>query len=391
MNIVTERPLARLLDPRGGLDSLVRLLVSEGHRVLGPVVREGGIDYAEVSCGDDMPTGLTVEQGPGRWRQHTGDDGSRFGWTPGAASWKQHVFPPVQEVLRVRRTDGSFAVTDPPAQSRPLALIAARDCELRALGILDRVFADATHPDPRYTARREGTFVVAVTCGVPSATCWCTSMGGSPQPQSGYDIRLTELDGGESHWLLAEAGTTRGADVLESLPGLDASEADRSSADRVVEAAVAAMDIRLPGEQLPVLLAGTDTSPHWDRIAERCLSCGNCTMVCPTCFCSTYVDTTSLDTTPVDSAELVREQHWVSCFQLDHSYLTGGAVRATIADRYRQWLLHKLQTWPAQFSTVGCVGCGRCTTWCPAGIDLVAEAVALIDGAAAVDAARGEA
>lgn len=386
MNTVADRPSARLLEPRGGLDALVRILASGGYGVLGPVIRDGGIDYAEVSCGDDLPIGLAVDQGPGRWRQHTANEGSRFGWTPGAASWKQHVFPPVQELLRVRRTDGSFVVTEPPVPSRPLALIGVRDCEVRALGILDRVLADAAHPDPRYTARRAGTFVVAVTCGVPSATCWCTSMGGSPEPQSGYDIRLTELDGGGSHWLLAEAGTERGAEILDGLPGLDATEADRASADQVVRAAVAAMDVRLPGEQLPDLLAGTDTHPHWDRVAERCLSCANCTMVCPTCFCSTYVDTT-----PLERDEVVREQHWVSCFQLDHSYITGGPVRATITDRYRQWLLHKLQTWPDQFSTPGCVGCGRCTTWCPAGIDLVAEAGALIEGATAGGPAGGAA
>jgi len=76
----------------------------------------------------------------------------------------------------------------------------------------------------------------------------------------------------------------------------------------------------------------------------------------------------------------VREQSWASCFQLEHSHLGGRAVRGTTAARYRQWLTHKLQTWPEQFGTLGCVGCGRCTTWCPAGIDIVDEAIALTGG-----------
>jgi hypothetical protein len=91
-------------------------------------------------------------------------------------------------------------------------------------------------------------------------------------------------------------------------------------------------------------------------------------LVCPTCFCSTVEDTTDL------SGEVAtRTRVWDSCFTLGHSYIHGGSVRPTTATRYRQWLTHKLDTWWDQFGTSGCVGCGRCTTWCPAEIDLLAE------------------
>lgn len=361
------------LDPVAGLEALVRVLRAGGYKVVGPVVRDGVIAYDEITAGDDLPTGCTVDQRPGHWRLHHGDDGTRFAYTPGAASWKQFVFPARQEVLRVRRADGSWAVSRPPAPERPLALIGARDCELRALHVLDRVLLDHDHPDPRYATRRAGTFVVAVTCGVPSATCWCTSMEGGPHPRSGYDLLLTELvDDEYGHRLLAEAGTERGAEVLRCLPGHEPTEADQLAAERVVDGALARLPVRLPGAELPGLLAGTERHPRWDDVAARCLSCGNCTMVCPTCFCSTFGDHTVLD-----PDETVREQQWASCFQLDHSNLGGRPVRATTAARYRQWLTHKLQTWPEQFGTHGCVGCGRCTTWCPAGIDLVEEATAL--------------
>jgi ferredoxin len=357
---------------------LVSALLAAGYRAVGPVRRDGVIAYGDIATAEDMPTGCAVEQRAGAWRLDEGDGAQRFGWTPGADSWKRFVYPAHQEVLRIRRRDGSWVTTRPAAPERPLALIGARDCEVRALDVLDRVMLDPTHPDPRYAERRAGTFVVAVTCGVPAATCWCTSMGGGPLPEHGFDIRLTELDDADGHRLLAEAGSERGAVMLAGLPAGAATEADHLAAERVVAQAVEQLPVRLPGGELPVLLHGTGLHPQWMDVAERCLSCGNCTMVCPTCFCSTFDDATSLTSDGSGAVETVRQQHWVSCFQLDHSNLAGRPVRATTASRYRQWLTHKLETWPEQFGTSGCVGCGRCTTWCPAAIDIVEEAAALI-------------
>jgi sulfhydrogenase subunit beta (sulfur reductase) len=364
--------------PDTGLDALVDVLHSEGYRVVGPVVRDGVITTDDVVDGAELPRGHTVEQAPGHSRLHHGEGAERFSWTPGAESWKRFVFPARSEVLRVRRVDGTFAVASPPPPERPLALLGARACEIRALDVLDRVHADPDHPDPRYIARRADAFVVAVTCGVPSATCWCTSIGGGPEATDGYDLRLTELpDDGRPHRLLVEAGSTSGAAVLAELPGTTADDVDLAAAASVVAGARERLPRRVLGEELPSLLAGHDHDPHWSEVAERCLSCGSCTSVCPTCFCSSIEDVDGSD-----PAETVREQVWVSCFQLDHSNLGGRPVRSTTAARYRQWLTHKLQTWTEQFGTTGCVGCGRCTTWCPAGIDLVAEAVALAPAAA---------
>jgi ferredoxin len=375
---------SRRLDPVEGLDALVQLLVSDGYRVVAPVVRHDSLVYDDVEHGDDLPTGVAVQQSAGHWRLTAHADHTRFGWTPGADSWKRFVFPARQEVVRVRRVDGSFVVSRPPAPDRPLALLGARDCELRALAVLDRVVLDPDHPDPRYAERRAGMFVVAVTCGRPSDTCWCTSMGGGPQPRSGYDIRLTEVtDGAEGpHRLIADAGTDRGAAVLARLAAPVATAADHAATDTVAAAAAATMPARLPGSDLPRLLAGTMEHPRWDAVAARCLSCANCTLVCPTCFCSTFSDSAELGADHAAGADTVRVQEWASCFQLDHSNLAGRPVRATTQSRYRQWLTHKLMTWPEQFGTTGCVGCGRCTTWCPAGIDLVEEAGALIGAAA---------
>jgi ferredoxin len=134
------------------------------------------------------------------------------------------------------------------------------------------------------------------------------------------------------------------------------------------------MGRQMPALDIRELLRESRESPHWADVAERCLTCGNCTMVCPTCFCTTTEDTTDLTG---DHAE--RWQHWASCFELDFSYLHGGGVRLSGASRYRQWITHKLSTWHDQFGGSGCVGCGRCIAWCPVGIDITAEVARLAE------------
>jgi sulfhydrogenase subunit beta (sulfur reductase) len=115
-------------------------------------------------------------------------------------------------------------------------------------------------------------------------------------------------------------------------------------------------------------------NPRWDDVAKRCLTCGNCTMVCPTCFCTTVEDITDLTGEHVE-----RWRKLDSCFTMDFSYIHGGSVRSSPRARYRQWMTHKLATWIDQFGTSGCVGCGRCITWCPVGIDITEETGAIRD------------
>lgn len=391
---------ARLLDPVTGLDALIRALHADGYRVIAPVERDGVVVGAEVDSGSELPVGLRVEQAPGRWRSRHDGTGRRFAWTPAADSWKRWFVPPTERILTIRRQDGSFAVVAPEPPDRPLALIGVRDCELRGLAILDRVLAGGDHPDPRYVNRREGCFVVAVACAEPSATCWCTTLGGSPQPASGFDIALTEIGGQDdptkdgdgdgdgdgsphhrsSHRLVAVAGTDRGSDLLARLGLPPAAAVDLDAADRTVAEATDRIAARFDADRLLGAFDGAELHPLWGEVATRCLSCGNCTMVCPTCFCSTIEDHTGLPVgdPPAAPAKTERRQRWTSCFELDHSNLVGRPVRATTAARYRQWATHKLQTWHEQFGTSGCIGCGRCSAWCPAGIDLPAEAAALI-------------
>jgi len=213
---------------------------------------------------------------------------------------------------------------------------------------------------------------VAVNCTEPGETCFCASMGTGPGAGPGYDLALTELVTGERHEFLVDVGTPAGASVLASVPHGPASEGTADGARAAVAEAAQRMGRSMPADGLRELMAGSHDAARWNDVASRCLTCGNCTLACPTCFCTSVEDVTDLTG---DHAE--RWQHWASCFDLDFSYLHGGPVRVSAESRYRQWLTHKLGTWHDQFGSSGCVGCGRCIVWCPVGIDITEEVAAL--------------
>ena len=354
-----------------GLDALITTLAGLGYETKGPVVRDGAIMPGPVQSVADLPVGTHDVQAPGQYRLEHGEDENVFGWAVGPGSWKAEFFPPTQELWRSTVVDDTVSVTTPDLEMAPLAVVGARPCELVALGILDRVLVDGAHPDPRYAARRVGAFVVAAECGSPAATCFCTSMGSGPGAESGFDLALTELNDDEGHRFVVRIGSERGADVLARVPVTEPTSGDLAARDRVLNSAGDIIDRRLETEGLAELLARNIDHPRWDEVAERCLACGNCTLVCPTCFCSDVSDTTDL------AGDVRRQRTWASCFDLDHSYVHGGPVRSSTSSRYRQWLTHKLSTWWDQFDTSGCVGCGRCIAWCPVGIDLTEEAAAI--------------
>jgi ferredoxin len=355
---------------RDGLDALLSVLAEHGYDVRGPVVHEGAIVPGPVATTDDLPVGRHDTQSPGSYRLEQGDDAELFGWAVGPGSWKADAFPSTQELWRSWVEGGTRVTLTPTGPEGPVAMVGVRPCEIAALGVLDRVLTRGVAPDPRYAARRDGAFVVAAECGSPSSSCFCTSMGTGPQADDGFDLSLCELDGGD---FVVRVGTERGGDVLDQLPSSPGTDADLRRRDAVLDGAVGAIGRRLDTDRLPELLARNLEHPRFDEVAERCLACGNCTLVCPTCFCSDVTDTSDL------TGAAVRTRQWASCFDLDHSYLHGGPVRTSLPSRYRQWLTHKLSTWWDQFDSSGCVGCGRCITWCPVGIDLTEEVAAIRD------------
>jgi ferredoxin len=253
----------------------------------------------------------------------------------------------------------------------PYAVLGIRSCDLHALAIHDRVLRDRTYPDEHYAARRKDAFLVTVDCSDPSGTCFCVSMGTGPRADAGYDLALTELLDGR-HTFLARAGSERGAVVLDQLPSQAAEPHDVEAADGVTEHARQRMGRTMDTTDIRTLLYENADHARWDDVASRCLSCGNCTMVCPTCFCTSAEDHTSLA-----GDETEHWRIWDSCFSTDFTFMHGGSVRSSPKARYRQWMTHKLASWIDQFGTSGCVGCGRCLTWCPVGIDITEEVAAI--------------
>ncbi len=364
----------RVVIEREHLPDLLVALRAEGYRLIGPTVQGGAIVHAEIQGVEDLPAGWTDEQRAGAYRLRRRDDGALFGYAAGPHSWKQSFFAPVARLWRARLRDGGFAILDEDRATTRLALIGARACDLAAIAIQDRILLGPRLADPDYAARRRGAFVVAVQCGAAGGTCFCASMGTGPRARSGFDLALTELLEGR-HRFVAEVGSEIGAALLERIAHVPVGEGDARAADAVVEQAAGRMGRTLRAEGVRDLLFRNLEHPRWEEVAGRCLACANCTMVCPTCFCATVEDTTDL---AGEEAERVRR--WDSCFTLDHSSLHGGPVRTSIRSRYRQWLTHKLASWIDQFGMSGCVGCGRCITWCPVGIDLTEEVAAIRAG-----------
>ena len=357
--------------PRASLARLLDVLRDDGWTLVGPTVRDGAIVYKEIEGAADLPVGWTEEQEAGTYRLRRREDDAVFGYNVGPNSWKERFFVPRLRQWQATRDGAGFHVdVDEPAAPR-IALIGARSCDLHAIAIQDRVFLDGGCSDPDYAARRRDVFVVAVNCGQAAGTCFCVSMGTGPRASRGFDLALTELrDGG--HRFHVEVGTAQGAALLARVACEPATRADADAADAVVAGTAAAMGRTLDTAGIKELLYASYDHPRWDDVAARCLTCANCTLVCPTCFCATVEDVTDVTG---DHAE--RWRRWDSCFTLDHSYIHGGSVRASGRSRYRQWLVHKLGTWIDQFGSSGCVGCGRCITWCPVGIDLTQEVAAI--------------
>jgi sulfhydrogenase subunit beta (sulfur reductase) len=355
------------------LDLLIEALRSRGFLPIGPTVRQGAITYDEITSAADLPAGLTDVQDGGHYRLVPREDGALFGYNVGPNSWKSHLFPATLTLWKAHRSDdGELQVKEEPAERPPYAFIGVRSCDIHAIAVQDRTFMEGAWADGDYQARREGAFIVAVNCGKAGGTCFCASMNTGPRATGGFDLALTELLGDGGHRFLVEVGSERGAEVLADLPHDGAAAADEAAAESVAESTAAQMGRTLDVTDIRDLLYRNSEHPRWDEVADRCLTCGNCTMVCPTCFCSSVDDVTDLT-----GEEATRERRWESCFTLEHSYVHGGSVRRSGKARYRQWMTHKLASWIDQFGTSGCVGCGRCITWCPVAIDITEEAAAI--------------
>ena len=369
---------ARVRLAAGDFQNLLDTLAGRGYQVMGPTLADGQLIYGEIGQARDFPIGWTAFQAGGSFRLKKRQDQAWFGFAVGQQSWKQFLLPPTQTLWQAQREGSGWRVV-PQAEAVPkFAFIGVRSCELQAMAVQDRVFLKGPHVDPVYQARREQAFIVAVNCAHQDpGTCFCASLGTGPQVTAGFDLALTEVFQGADHFFVVEPGTKRGAEVIQAVPQRIAAPEEIEAADRLVAAMAGNMGRVLDPAGLKEALYANYEHPRWEAVAARCLNCGNCTMVCPTCFCHTLED--SLD---LSGAVAERRRRLDSCFTVDFSYLHGGSIRTSPKSRYRQWLTHKLAAWIDQFGVLGCVGCGRCITWCPVGIDLTEEVRALRETAA---------
>lgn len=358
--------------PSQGLWQLVTLLQQAGYRVLAPTAKDGAIQYLELDNMEQLPWGVRQSQAPGEYRLQQQGALRAFAWANGPQALKPALFAPTESLWRVSRDDaGTLHFTHcTPSQQKPLAALGVRPCDLAALAIHDKHFFGG-EMDPHYAARRDNLLLISVNCSHPADTCFCASTGDGPVAEQGYDLSLDELDDG----FVVRPGSEAGHRLFQSLSLSEVSDMQVDAVNRQQHEATAQQRRALPGTNLQQPLFANLEHPRWQDVGERCLACGNCTSVCPTCFCHNEEDVPALDGS---SSEHIRQ--WDSCFSQGHSYIHGKTIRAEIPQRYRQWLTHKLGSWHEQFGRSGCVGCGRCISWCPVGIDITEEANAICGG-----------
>ena len=360
----------QLVIEAGQVQKLVDGLRAREFEVIGPTVHDGAIALTRLESAKELPIGWTDEQQQGHYRLKKREDDALFGYAVGPQSWKQY-FHPAHVKLWEAEAQGFRILNNGQPPKHPYALLGIRPCELAAIRIQDRVLLQDKYQDPIYARRRSNAFVVAVQCTHAAPTCFCGSTQTGPAAADGFDLALTELLNSGSHRFVVQTGTQRGAEVLAELQAVPAGEQDLAAADAARNQARTQLR-HMETADIKDLLYKNFDSPRWDAVSSRCLSCANCTMVCPTCFCTTVEDVSDLSG---EHAE--RWRNWDSCFTLSFSYIHGGSIRTSNKARYRQWITHKLAAWIDQFGTLGCVGCGRCITWCPAGIDITEEIQAL--------------
>ncbi len=357
---------------RQHLQQLLDVLGKKGYRVLGPTVRDGAIVYDDLSSIIQLPVGWTDEQDGGTCRLKKRNDQALFGYAVGQHSWKKFLSPSVVCLWRAKRKESGFQVIAGSDKQPRFAFLGVRSCDLHAIAIQDKIFINGQYVNSTYKSRRENAFIVAVNCGQAGGTCFCVSMNTGPKATFGFDIALTEVLENNRHYFLVEVGTELGAAILREVPHEEAREEEKATAECIVAKTAEQMGRTMDTTNIKDLLYRNYEHPRWDDVAARCLTCANCTMVCPTCFCSTVEDVTDLT-----GKHAERWSKWDSCFTMDFSYIHAGSVRASPRARYRQWMMHKLATWIDQFGTSGCVGCGRCITWCPVAIDITEEVRAI--------------
>ena len=273
---------------------------------------------------------------------------------------KKYFLPPQETLFRYDPERGYVACSD--AMERPIILFGLHACDIYALNILDQVFAGA-YPDPYYQTRRKNVVIIGIDC-MPDERCFCRSMR-ADFVDRGFDLFLYDI----GDYYLTMVGTALGDDmVLATGPLFEQPNAsDLDEYKRRSSSKHAAFQLEVEIRDLPEIFEMEYQSEIWDELGEKCLCCGNCSMVCPTCYCYDVTDRAE-----VGSRAATRTRSWDSCLFSSHALVAGGEnFRESRASRIKFRFYHKQRGFVAEYGRPSCVGCGRCIAACPVKIDIV--------------------
>jgi len=273
---------------------------------------------------------------------------------------KASFLPSLEEMFRFQKDKGSYQLELPVSDGQKQLIFAIRPCDANAVAILDMTFKDG-YEDPYYLSRRKNTLLVGLGCTNPCESCFCTSLESDPSDSTNVDIMLSDI-GDE---FLIEGVTKAGKELIARTGGLEeATEADDAKAKEVKEASYRKVTRKIDTKDIgEKLLASFENEDYWERVAAKCISCGICTLLCPTCYCFDIND------------EMVKDQgarfrSWDSCAFAIYTKMPMENPREEKWRRLRQKVCHKYEFYPMSFGVIACTGCGRCIRLCPVNWDI---------------------
>ena len=274
---------------------------------------------------------------------------------------KNVFFPHTETLMKFTRTPKGMVFSSETNQAAQSVLFGVRPCDAHSFVLLDKLFDQEKYKDGYYIEKRKSTTVISLACVKPPyATCFCTSVDGEPVSAEGADILLTDIGGD----YLAEFITEKGEKLAKYFGETKADAAADTKKSEIATKAKESIASKIPAHEIKPILDVNFDNPFWNTIHGKCLACGTCTYMCPTCHCFDISD-------EVKGADGVRIRSWDSCmFPLFTKETSGHNPRSSQKERWRQRAMHKFKYYVDMFNAIACVGCGRCVMSCPVNIDI---------------------